>query len=90
MIDFGRWKERTFEERPNEDIIFRFVYKTDEERDDVAAELHKRLRGKQSYVDSKIVLNIDEPKTIILVVDWRVDLPGWLAYEVACCRLLLN
>lgn len=90
MTDLGRWNECTFEERPNGDVVFTIVYKTDEERDVVAAALHEALRGNKSYIDSDIVLNIDNAKTITLIVAFRANVPDWLEVEINNKKRLLN
>lgn len=72
-----RWKELTFEER--HEVVFTTVYKTDEERDEVARKIHESLRGSEAYINSDIVLNVNEPRTIKLVVDdFSKDVPTWL------------
>ena len=42
--------------------------KSDDIRNEVGRSIHEQLCGKQSYIDNAIILNINEPKTIRIVI----------------------
>ena len=85
---FGsNWKEMTFKVGKTEDnknyIEFEVVYKNNVERDESAKAIHESLCGNKSYINSDIVLNIDEPNTMkLFVTEDANDLPDELMEEI--------
>ena len=49
---------------------------SNKERNEVGSRIHEQLRGNTDYIDSDIVLNIDEDKTVSLFITDGVTIPS--------------
>lgn len=61
----------------------RIVYDDNTERDKAANAVHESLRGNKSYINSDIVLNVDENNVIVIIVASEdADMPGYIVDEI--------
>lgn len=74
----GNWKH--FACGVQDDCTYFTVdYETNEERDAVANKVHQSLVGLDAYVDSEIMVNIDDDhKMFVAVDDAACTYPDWL------------
>lgn len=84
---FGsNWKSMTFAyvKPKNGDYYaeFRIVYNNNVERDKAAHAVHELLCGEKSYINSDVVLNIDEDTVIVIIVAKGGDIPTAIVDEV--------
>ena len=90
---FGsNWKSMTFAyvKPKNGDYYaeFRIVYNNNVERDKAAHAVHELLCGEKSYINSDVVLNIDEDNVIVIIYTqflFRTPLHGFPVTITGCC-----
>lgn len=61
-------------EQPVEFVEMTVKLLTNKRRDELGEKLHNYLKGMQEYIDNKVVLNLDGPKTVQLWFDADVNM----------------
>lgn len=84
---FGNnWKSMTFAYGKPKDgdyyAEFRIVYNNNAERDKAANAVRESLCGEKSYINSDVVLNIDEDNVIAIIVAKDGEMPMDIVDEV--------